>query len=293
MKIFLTGGTGFNGKYLLDLLKDEEVLLLTRKRDYASPRENVKALSGDLSNTEEWRKELERFSPDVTVHLAWDGIPYDYGEKISEENLRNSSNLMSVLFDIGCPKIVAAGTCWEYGKNQGQLDEENITHPIKPIAIAKDTLYKTTKEIASEKGVDFLWARFFYVYGAGRKETTLIPYLVNCAIKNEKPDIKNPFSSYDFIYVEDVANAMFELVKNGRGIESYNIGTGKSTSILDVSKIIYSSLNLNSPFDNMTFPEGESFDNFLADISKMKHHLNWEPRFSLEDGIKKTISSIQ
>ncbi len=289
MKIFLTGGTGFNGKYLLDLLRDEEVLLLTRKKDYISPRENVQILSGDLSNTEDLRKKLERFSPDVAVHLAWDGIPYDYEEKISRKNLRNSSNLMSVLFDIGCPKIVAAGTCWEYGKNQGQLNEESPRSPVKPIAIAKDTLYQTTKETASQKGVDFLWERFFYVYGAGRKETTLIPYIAGCARQGKIPEIKNPFSSYDFVYAEDVANAMFELVKKGKGIESYNIGTGKSTSILDISKIIYGSLNLNPPFNNLNFPEGENFDNFWADISKMERDFSWHPKISLKEGIKKTI----
>ena len=157
----------------------------------------------------------------------------------------------------------------------------NINNRILPI-----------NEIAKEKDINFIWARFFYVYGSGREKTTLIPYIINSIKNNKKPEIQNPFSKYDFVYSEDVADALSMIIEKGNKSAIYNIGSGKSTNILDFVKIIYNELNI--PYDlKFHKSNNQSFDNFWADISKIKKEIGWEPRISLEEGIKKTIESLK
>jgi nucleoside-diphosphate-sugar epimerase len=285
-RIFITGGTGVNGGHLLNKLreKDCEVLVLTIEENYEFSSKNINALYGNLSKPEEWKDKLKEFKPDTVIHFAWGGIPYDYGPEMSIKNLRNSLNLILVLSEINCPRIISIGTCWEYGKNQGVLKESDSIKPSKPIALAKNSLHQMIDELAKEKGIISIWARFFYVYGPGRKETTLIPYIINCAKNNKDPELKNPFGSYDFIYSEDVANALLMIIEEGNKSATYNIGSGKSTSILDITKIIYRQLNI--PCNLRTYEADERlYDNFWADISKIKREIGWEPKIILEEGL--------
>lgn len=292
MKIFLTGGTGFNGSNLLKRIEDtNKILLLTRQQNYKSFSKNVDFVYGDLSDVSTWENKLEKFMPDAAVHLAWDGIPNDYSPEMSAKNLRNSLNLMISLSKIECSKIIVSGTCWEYGRKEGELDETIEPKPFKPLAIAKNSLYQMTKELVKEKNIDLIWARFFYIYGSGRGKITLVPYIINSIKKNQKPEIKNPFSKYDFVYSEDVADALSMIIQKSDKSAVYNIGSGKSTSILDISKMIYDKLNI--PY-NLEFhkQDNKHFDNFWADIKKIKNEIGWEPKISLEDGIEKTILSL-
>src|SRR3989338_323994 len=145
MKIFVTGGTGFNGRYIVEKLREQEqeLLVLTRNKSYDSKYKNIRPIYGDLSDLSELEKTLEDFSPDVSIHLAWEGIPYDYGPEMSEKNLQRSKNLMDLLIKIGCTKIIGTGTCWEYGREKGELNENMKPSPNKPIAIAKNEIYET------------------------------------------------------------------------------------------------------------------------------------------------------
>ena len=294
MKIFMTGGTGFNGSYLLNELQDQndEILVLTRNKKYKPKQKNIVPLYGNLSNVCEFRDEIRKFSPDVAVHLAWEGIPYDYGPLISAKNLRNSLDLIVSLSEIGCMKIISTGTCWEYGVEEGKVDEFIEPRPSKPIAIAKNSFYKITNEIAKEKGINFIWTRLFYVYGPGRYKSTLIPSIAECIFKGKKLDIKTPRNSFDFIYVEDVANAISKIIRMANSSMVYNIGSGRSVSINDIVKMIYEEAGKDFNEEDFQFQDSKIV-NFWADISKIKRDLDWEPKINIQDGISKTISELR
>jgi len=295
MRIFLTGGTGFIGRYVVKHLEKKgcNILLLTRvsKENIFSviKSKKVNIVLGDLSDIDKWKNELIQFKPDITIHLAWEGIP-DYGVKTSIKNLKYGLNLFEELAELGCKKIICTGSCWEYGQNQGKLSEDLPIRPSNAFAAVKNALYWVGKEIAKENNMQFIWTRLFYVYGPEQRESSLIPYIIKCVKEGKKSNLKTPSARNDFIYVDDVARAIVAILKKCNHSTVYNIGSGYSTSIQEIIKIIYSELNLqHKPKDKLIKSNNIPFDYFWADISKIKKEIGWKTKITIEEGIKKII----
>jgi nucleoside-diphosphate-sugar epimerase len=286
MKVFVTGGTGFIGKYVVKKLECEghNILLLSRKPAIATKK--VKTFVGNLADIDRWKNKVKHFKPQATIHMAWEGLP-DYGAVVSIKNLEYGLDLINMLTEIGCKRIICTGSCWEYGQKQGKVSEESPVEPLNAFSASKNALYWLGRELARENDIAFIWTRIFYVYGPGQRQTSLIPYIISCAKGNKKPVIKNPFAKNDFVYVEDVAAAISMILKNCEQSRIYNIGSGYSVRVKDIVRMIYDNFGLEYE-DNST---SESFVDFWADISKINRDLGWEPKIDINEGIQRMIES--
>jgi len=295
MRIFLTGATGFIGRYVLKHLEKEgyNILLLTRasKENISSiiKSKKVDIVSGNLSDINKWKNKLMEFKPEVTIHLAWEGIP-DYGVKTSIKNLKYGLNLFEELAEIECKKIICTGSCWEYGQNQGKISEDSPAKSSNVFTIAKNALHLLGREIAKENNMQFIWTRLFYVYGPGQKESSLIPYIIKCVKEGKKLNLKTPSARNDFIYVEDVAKAIVAILEKCKQSTVYNIGSGYSTSIQEIIREIRNCYNIEYIQKSKQLTEDQTI-NFWADISKIKKEIGWEPKTDIEEGVRRVISS--
>ena len=107
MKIFITGGTGFIGKQLVPILKQHDLLCLSRSTNEFLPSHNVQLAFGDLFDPETYLPKLEKFKPDCCIHLAWHGLP-NYSIENNKINLISSINLVDCLKKVGCKKIICS-----------------------------------------------------------------------------------------------------------------------------------------------------------------------------------------
>lgn len=296
MRIFITGGTGFIGKHLIKKLsknKNNELLVLScnPKKNSFLESNNIKVINGNLSNIDEWKEKLAEFDPEAAIHMAWEGIP-DYSAEKSIRNLRYGLDLFTLLADIGCKKIICTGSCWEYGKNRGSITEENTVSSHNAFTTAKNSLHLMGKYLAKEKGIQFIWTRLFYVYGEGQRETSIIPYIIECVKKGKEPEIKTPLAKNDFVYVKDVADAICMLANEKDADGTYNIGSGKSISVQDIIKIVYDMLNIRYEKKANLFKANNILhDDLWADISKIEKEIGWKPKFTILEGIKNTIEN--
>lgn len=292
MNIFITGGTGFIGAHVVKKLEGEGHDLLLMSRSAISSNvpsdilKNVEIVTGNLSDINSCWKEIKRFQPQTTIHMAWEGIP-DYGYKTSIMNLRYGLDLYALLAELGCERVITTGSCWEYCRKYGKLSENTTLVPNNAFTAAKNALHWIGREIAKENNMQFIWTRFFYVYGPGQKEASLIPYIINCVREGKKPEIKTPYARNDFVFVEDVAEAISMLVKNCKQSAVYNIGSGYSTSVQDIIKIVCD--NYDFQYESMhTNQISELFVDFWADISRIKSEIGWEPKIDIDEGIRRT-----
>ncbi|MBD3313256.1 NAD-dependent epimerase/dehydratase family protein, partial [Candidatus Woesearchaeota archaeon] len=239
MRIFITGGTGFIGRYVLDRLNDHEILLLIHENENPSDlqKDNVKIIQGNLSDIDSWKESVTEFQPESCLHMAWEGIP-DFSPEMCMKNLQYGLDIISMLAEIGCRKFVSTGSCWEYGKDQGQLKEDDAVKPKNAFSAAKNCLHWIGREIADEKGMTFIWTRLFYVYGPGQRPESLIPSIIESISNGKDPDIKTPGNKNDFVYVGDVADALGKIIEKADKSEVYNIGSGKSTSVKEIAEIV-------------------------------------------------------
>ena len=111
-------------------------------------------------------------------------------------------------------------------------------------------------------------------------------------MKNKKlPLIKTPKNASDYVFVDDIVDAFVLATKKQFSSGIYNLGTGVSTSVLEICRyaeqIVYNSTDLTQQLEKETQSSVMSV-NFWANIEKTKEHFGWEPKTSLLNGITKT-----
>lgn len=294
MRVFITGGTGFVGSRVVKELQNEEnaLLLLSRQpKDVLSKMPNVDMVQGDLADIDRWKDKVAQFDPQVAIHLAWEDIP-NYDVKTSVRNLKHGLNLLAMLAESGCQSVICSGSCWEYGQQSGELSEETAVKPHNAFSAAKNALHWLGREVAREHDMHFIWTRLFYVYGPGQRETSLIPYIISCVKNGKKPEIKIPGNRNDFVYVEDVARAIAAIVKKPQQDGVYNIGSGYSTSVHGIIKLIYNILDYPCEIGVLNNKNTDVAVDFWADISKIKREIGWKPQIEPEAGIQKVLAQL-
>lgn len=134
--------------------------------------------------------------------------------------------------------------------------------------------------------------RLYSVYGPYEDSSRLIPVLCKKSLENKLPEFADKDVSRDFIYIDDVVNAFISSairIKKSIYGESFNIGTGRKTKLVELALIAKSIFNIDSnPTFNTNVGREWDTNDWFADVSKAKEYLGWEPLFSLEEGIKKT-----
>lgn len=291
MKIFVTGGTGFIGRYVVrDLAKKGHSLLLLSRTSHKNSRK-ISFVRGGLADIKKWEEKLKVFKPDVAVHLAWEGLPSSDFD-ITRNNLAGSIDLLRACRDAGVKTAMFCGTGLEYGQAARQMNETSPLDPSSLLASTKSALYIFGSKFAKDNGMNFIWVRPFFTYGPGQQPRALIPSLIRSLRAGETPEVKNPRGGNDFIYVEDAAQAIAILAgRKPKGPnEIYNIAAGKLTSNVEVIKDVYAGMGLKAPaaFLSAGAPQGA-----WADIKKVKKDTGWKPKTSLREGVKKTIEQSQ
>lgn len=290
MRIFITGGTGFIGKALLGKLKNSkhDLLVLSRNPSNLKAVGNLKFLKGDLSESEKVKKVLTDFKPEIVIHLAWQGIP-DYSLDSSMKNFEYTFELFRICSLLNCKKVIAAGSLWEYGARTGKVSEIMHAEPYNIFTAVKLSLLNLGREVFKETGTDFFWLRIFYVYGPGQREGSLIPSIINSLKLGLKPEIRNPNAKNDFIYVDDVAEAIISFLTQKAVPGIYNVGSGKLTSIRSILSKISQSYSYSFQTINTKPRQQDKLGFIRADISKIKSQTGWQPKTKFNDGLLKTV----
>jgi nucleoside-diphosphate-sugar epimerase len=295
MKIFVTGSTGFVGKHVVKLLaeKGHELKLLVRNEssplDAFPSEKDTTFIIGDLSNTNGYKAALEDFKSEAVLHLAWEGLP-DYNSQKCLRNLEYGTNLFNAAAEAGCNCIIAVGSCWEYTKATGPMNEESPLESTTDFSAAKNSLRLAGEAISKKYDIKFYWPRIFYVYGPGQRDTSLIPYIIRSFLNRIGPEVENPDNKNDFVYVKDAAEAIVGIIEKKPADIAYNIGSGHAVSVQKIISITSEIMKCKFDIDDASGSlETLNSDNFWADISKIQKDIGWFPKYSLTDGIRETV----
>lgn len=293
MKVFITGGSGFIGKWLVPLLarRGHELLVLSREppEEATSSPDPIGYLRGDLKSPRELGTAMKDFGAEALIHLAWEGLPR-YTRPLALLNLQNSLNLFHQALEAGCKAILSTGSCWEYASRRGKLGEDAPVGSTSTFPAVKTGVRMIGEAMAGEVGARFHWLRLFFVYGPGQRGGSLIPHILNVLESGEPLRLRSPDNANDFIYVEDVADAVAAVLEARPPSAVYNVGTGRSTPVREVAEIVCRTMV--KPFDGDSLPSHREapLEDFCADISRIQRDLGWSPRFTLEQGIVETVN---
>lgn len=291
MRIFITGGTGFIGRPTLAEFKKRghHLLVLSRKKHR---ERGVEFIKGELSDIPRLEKQLKKFEPETAVHLAWEGIP-DFSYRQCVKNLEEGLRFFHILAKIGCKKIVAAGSGFECGNHTGRVPDDIDVKPVSMIVAAKHSLHIIGEVLAREKRMDFIWLRPFTPYGPGQRLGSLIPHIMRSTAGNIPLRLKNPLAQGDFIYVDDVGQAIAAAALRGKGHATYNVGSGRLTSVRDIAKIVCEEMDVSEAYyrDFSRTAKGRLAGAPYAELKNIRKAIGWRPTTSIKLGIQKTIDN--
>jgi nucleoside-diphosphate-sugar epimerase len=235
MKVAVTGARGFIGRHVLAELAQRDVEVIATERP-GSVRDrpaaaNVRWTALDIARPPE-NSYAALESPDVLLHLAWDGLPNYRSLHHLESELPHQFDFLNGVIRNGLPALVAVGTCLEYGQQSGALAADLETHPTNPYGQAKDMLRKQLQHLGSVRRYKLTWARLFYMYGEGQPATSLFPTLKAAVAAGHK---QFPMSGgeqlRDYLPVGEVARRLVDLAINPGDPGPVNVCSGRPISV--------------------------------------------------------------
>jgi Nucleoside-diphosphate-sugar epimerases len=300
-KILVTGGTGFIGVHLLRALcaSGSRPAALTRKRERvaklaADVREQVRWQELDVRDGEAVQNFIQAERPDVIFHLAGTrgkGNGEESARLCAELNVRASANVLEAAKSAGVRRVILIGSADEYGRQAGPLKESLDLQPASVYGNSKAEATRLALEMFEEEAVPVVILRPFTVYGPQQPREMFVAEAIECAVNGMPFKMSEGTQKRDLIFVDDVVRALLAAA-SAHQVEGkvINIGSGRAESLGDVAHLIWKISESRAPLliGARQASEQETHDTW-ADITQARQLLDWEPRVSLEEGLRAAI----
>lgn len=261
MAVLVCGGAGYIGSHINKQLHKEGYETVVFDNLVYGHREAVKwgkFEQGDLSNIEDIERVFNKYSIEAVFHFAayaYVGESVVNPEKYYYNNVSNTLNLLKVMREHGCRKIIFSSTCATYGEPERvPITEDMPQNPINPYGATKLMMERILKDYYRAYGIEFVVLRYFNAAGADPEgeigeshdpETHIIPLVLDAA-SGRREDIKVFGTDYetldgscvrDYIHVYDLATAhllALHYLEQGKESDFFNLGNELGTSVLQV-----------------------------------------------------------
>jgi len=285
-KILVTGYNGFIGTHLVDSLKTKFKLIgisekSTKKADILTIKKDIRKIT------------IHDIPKNIfcIVHLAaLTDILYcqKHPVRCFDINVHGTKNILEIARKINS-RFLLVSTSHVYGNPQKlPITENHPTNPTSIYGLSKLTAEIITKSYSSYYGLNAAILRLFSVYGPKSPEHLVTSKIILQSLRGKTLSLGNLSSKRDFVYVSDVVDAIELVIKKMRGFNVYNVGTGKSHSILEVCNIIgkinKKKLSIKS---KKSLVRSSDIKNMVASKSKIQK-LGWRPQTNLMKGLKLT-----
>jgi len=306
MKALVTGADGFIGSHLTEALLNEgyrvRALAQYNSFTYWGWLEDIKQcpeleiVTGDVRDPDYCREICKGI--DVVFHLAaLIAIPYSYiaPDSYIDTNVQGTLNICQAARDNGVKRVLVTSTSEVYGTAQYvPIDEKHPLQPQSPYSASKIGADAIAMSFFNAFKLPVTIVRPFNTYGPRQSSRAVIPTIITqiaSGIKEIKLGDISP--TRDFNYVEDTCRGFIELAKCDQAIgETVNIGSNYEISIKDTLDMIKDIMQSDVRFitdEQRIRPENSEVFRLWCDNTKIRELTGFEPRYSIRDGLKKTV----
>ncbi len=280
-KIIVTGSNGFIGKNLINSLSKSGHNIINTSRSH-----------GDIALKVTW----DLFQPaDVLIHLAAKTfVPDSWADPMAfiENNFNGTLNALEYCRQHKAKFIYLSS--YLYGNTSTMpIAESSPLVASNPYALSKKLSEDLCSFYSKNYNVDCIILRPFNVYGPGQSSQFLIPAVLNQIKKSSCVIVKDLEPKRDYIYVDDLVNAIILSVDIKLPYGVFNIGTGLSYSVGELIEVIKKIKGLNVLVESTGERRSGEIMDSRADISNAINILHWSPMYSLENGLKKMLINFQ
>lgn len=311
----VTGGAGFIGSNLVEYLLRygaRKVRVLDNfstgfmsNIDRFTYHSNFELIEGDIRDLDTCTRAAAGM--DYVLHQAALGsVPRSINDPITTNNV-NITGFLNVLMAVKQEKvkrIVYAASSSTYGDSKELPKvEERIGNPLSPYAITKYVNELYARVFAQTYGIETIGLRYFNVFGKRQSPNgayaAVIPKFISQLLDHQSPVINGDgATSRDFTYIENVIQANIRAVfaTNPDAVNQvYNVAYGERTTLTDLAQYLKKLLsNHDAAIAEVAIEYGNEragdVKHSLASIEKAKELLDYDPLYSVEDGLREAIS---
>lgn len=304
----VTGGAGFIGSSLVDYLLKQNAKVRVFDNLSNGKLENIKQftdnpnfefLEGDVTNLQQCRKAVSNI--DIVLHQAALGsVPRSIENPIvsNDSNVTGFLNMLVAAKDAKVKKMVYAASSSTYGDSLLLPKKEDIMgKPLSPYAVTKYVNELYAEVFSKVYNFHTVGLRYFNVFGPKQRSDSayaaVIPLFMDAAINNSPVTINGDGTqTRDFTYIDNVIQANIKAALSSFDKhEVFNVACGERTSINELWHQIKELTNSSSTVNYGKSRQGDVKDS-LADITKAEELLDYHPKYTIKEGLKKTLDSF-
>ncbi len=308
-RVLVTGAGGFIGSHLTERL----VELGARTRAFVhynstgswgwlerSPvRGDIETVLGDIQDRDLVDEAVR--GVDVVFHLAsLIAIPYSYRAPQSyvRTNVEGALNVCQAARASNVSRLVHTSTSETYGTARYvPIDEAHPLQGQSPYSASKIGADKIVESFHLSFDLPVVTVRPFNTYGPRQSARAVIPTIITQALANRPIRLGSVAPTRDLNYVADTVDGFIRIAESDRALgQTINLGTGREISIGDLAALILKLTGRDLPIEtdaDRVRPAGSEVERLCADTRRARELAGWEPRCSLEDGLRRTIAWIE
>lgn len=297
MRCLITGASGHLGSFLTERLVKEgaEVFALVRPKSdlwrLAEVVDRITLIKAELGDLSSAAGEIADAGAEVVFHLAWHGVPSASRNDLAQtDNVTAGLDLFDVVRAAGCRVWVGIGSQAEYGPSAEELTEDTPAQPVTAYGVSKLKFGQLTKQLSESFGIRYTWLRLLATYGPKDNERHLLPTAIRSLLAGERPKLTAGDQRWDYLYVEDAANAIYQTAINKDAQGVFNLASGETHAIREIVERVRDLIDpsLRLQFGELPYPSDQQM-RLAANIDRLLTATGWTPEFSIEEGLKRTV----
>lgn len=301
MDVIITGGTSFIGRAVIRLLLEQGDRVWAAVRPGSSNRGKL-PVHRNLHTVEVGMEEISRLPLllpekewDAFLHMAWDGVGSAgrSDPEIQEKNIRCSMETVRAAAALGCRRFLFSGSQAEYGICRELTDEDHPCRPVSQYGRAKLEFGRRAAAFCRECSMEYIHARIYSVYGPGDHPWSLVNSCLRTFSSGGRMDLGECTQKWNFLYIDDMARAMTELLKSPK-LESgiYNVA-GEDTRVLrEFVEEMHACCGKKGSYEyGKRPPNAEGPASLLPDVRKLEKAVGWKPEVPFQEGIRRTMAA--
>ena len=286
----MTGSSGFIGNYLVPQFLNQNYKVFGISKRKQKSFKNFISSSIDISKISN-SKLQNNFSKIIHMAALSDVDYCNFNpSKCYEINVNGTQRMLETARKNDA-EFIFLSSSHVYGNSKNlPLSETESNPPLSHYASSKRMSEILCETYALTYGLNIRVARIFSVYGPNSSKSNLVFNIINQVIHDSQITLGNITPKRDFIFIDDVIIGLLDVINSKKkGYDIYNLGTGKSTSIVDLINLVlnFSNKKMRIISKKDKIRKNDVLD-VCANISKMNSHFNWKPQVSLKKGLEIT-----